>query len=248
MDNSLLVLMLVALTVTLLLLIWRRVRGGTTLGLRRLPAYEALRRQPAYMVETGRRFHMTPGRADLHTPQAPASVAGLGALGELAQESGPSPVVTVGAPTLLPAAQGAVLRSYEASGRVADARPGDTHFLAARDFPLVYGAGAGVLIGQPEVGGNVALGHIGPEMVLLAEAGQRQDVEQILGSDDPGAMAVSTVFTAHAVWGEELFAARAYLDESPLQLASLRTQDVLRWLVAAGILIAAALRLLGLVG
>ena len=42
--------------------------------------------------------------------------------------------------------------------------------------------------------------------------------------------------------------ARAYLDESPLQLASLRTQDVLRWLVAAGILIAAALRLLGLVG
>jgi hypothetical protein len=61
-------------------------------------------------------------------------------------------------------------------------------------------------------------------------------------------MAVSTVFTPHAVWGEELFAGRAYLDESPLQLASLRTQDVLRWLVAAGILIAAALRLLGLVG
>ncbi len=248
MDNPLLVLVLIALTVTLLLLIWRRVRGGATLGLRRLPAYEALQRQPVHTIETGRRLHVTPGRADLHTPQAPASVAGLGALAELAQESGPPPVVTVGAPTLLPAAQGAVLLGYEATGRASEARLSDSHFLAAREFPLVYGAGASVLIGQPEVGGNVALGHVGAEMALLAEAGQRQDVEQVLGSDDPGAMAVATVFTPHAVWGEELFAARAYLEESPLQLASLRTQDVLRWLVAAGILVAAALRLLGLIG
>lgn len=248
MDNPLPILLLIALTVTLLLLILRRIRSGTTLGLRRLAAYETLRRQPARTVESGQRLHVTPGRADLQTPQAPASVAGLGILAELAQKSGPAPVVSVGAPTLLPAAQGAVLRAYEAAGRASEAGLGDTHFLAAREFPFVYGAGATVLIGQPEVGGNVALGHVGSEMALLAEAGQRQGVEQILGSDDPAAMAVATVFTPNAVWGEELFAARAYLDESPLQLASLRTQDVLRWLLAAGILIAAALRLLGLMG
>lgn len=248
MDNPLLVLILIALTITLLLLIWRRIRGGTTLGLRRLAAYEALRRQPAHTVETGRRLHVTPGRADLHTSQAPASVAGLGVLAELTQENGPAPVVTVGAPTLLPAAQGVVLRGYEVTGRATEARLGDTHFLAAREFSFVYGAGASVLIGQPEVGGNVVLGHVGSEMALMAEAGQRHGVEQVLGSDDPGAMAVATVFTPHAIWGEELFAARAYLEESPLQLASLRTQDILRWLLAAGILVAAALRLLGLIG
>jgi hypothetical protein len=56
------------------------------------------------------------------------------------------------------------------------------------------------------------------------------------------------VFTPHALWGEQLFAARAYLERSPLQLASLRTQDVLRWLLAAGIIIAALLRLLGIIG
>lgn len=248
MDNPLLVLLLVALTVTLLLLILRRIRNGASIGLRRLAAYEALRQQPALTVESGKRFHLTPGRADVHTPQSPASVAGLGALSELARESGPAPIVTVGAPTLLPAAQGAVRRRYEATGRSSEVRLGDTHFLAARDFPFVYGAGATVLIGQPEVGGSVALGHVGSEMALLAEAGQRQNVEQILGSDDPTAMAVATMFTPHAVWGEELFAARAYLNESPLQLASLRTQDVLRWLAALAILAAAALRLLGLIG
>jgi hypothetical protein len=248
MDNLLLVLILIALALTLLLLIWRGMRGGTTMGLRRLDAYAALRRQSERTVESGRRLHVTPGRADLHTPQSPASAAGLGVLAELGRESGPLPVVTVGAPTLLPASQGAVLRRSEAAGRASEARLGDTHFLASPDFPFAYAAGATVLVAEPEVGGNVAVGHVGSEMALLAEAGQRQDGEQILGSDDPTAMAVASVFTPHALWGEQLFAARAYLERSPLQLASLRTQDVLRWLLAAGIIIAALLRLLGIIG
>jgi hypothetical protein len=248
MDETILILSLIALAAVLLLLIWRRTEGGVTFGLRPLAAYEELRRQPVRALESGRRLHMTPGRADLHTQQAPASVAGLGALADLSRETGMAPVVTVGAATLLPAAQGGVYRSYAASGRASEARFGDTQFLASQQFPFVYGAGATTAINKADVGSNVVLGHVGPEMALLAEAGRRQDLEQVLGSDDPTAMSVATVFTPNAVWGEELFAARAYLQRSPLQMASLRTQDVLRWLLAAGIIAAALLRLLGIIG
>lgn len=251
MDDPILILTVIAVAVLVLLLQWRRIRRGVTPGLRPLRAYQELQYQIGRSVESGQRLHVTPGRAGLNTSQGPASVAGLGALAELAvesSESGIAPLVSVGAATLLPAAQGIVRRAYEESGRGDEFQLQNTHFLADRAFPFVYAAGATLLAHQPDVGNNVALGHLGSELVVLAESGQRRDPEQILGSDDPTAVAAATVFTPNSIWGEELFAARAYLGRAPLQLASLRTQDVLRWLVAGGILAAALLGALGIGG
>jgi hypothetical protein len=251
MNDSLAVLTVIAVVVILLLLQWRRVRRGIVPGLRPHRAYQSLQQQMGRSVESGQRLHITPGRGELQSPQGPASVAGLGALAEVAaesSESGIAPLISVGAGTLLPAAQGAVRRAYEAAGRGATYQPGDTQFLADRAFPFVYAAGATLLANQADVGSNVALGHFGSELGVLAEAGQRRDPEQILGSDDPTASAIAAAFTANAVWGEELFAARAYLGRAPLQLASLRTQDILRWLVAILVLVAAVLGALGILG
>ncbi len=251
MDDFPLVLAVIALVVVLLLRELRRARRGILPALRPHAAYQALQQQMGRSVESGQRLHITPGQGELQSPQGPASVAGLGALAEIAAESsasGIAPLVTVGAGTLLPAAQGAVRRAYEASGRGAEFQPGDTHFLADSAFPFVYAAGATLLVQQSDVGSNVALGHFGGELGILAEAGQRRDPEQILGSDDPTAAAVAAAFTANAVWGEELFAARAYLGREPQQLASLRTQDMLRWLIALIVLVAALLGALGIVG
>ncbi|MDT8305760.1 MAG: DUF6754 domain-containing protein [Anaerolineae bacterium] len=251
MNDLLLVLSVIVLTALLLLLTWARLRRGVPVGLRPHPAYRTLRYLMGRSVESGRRLHMTPGRGALHSPQGPAGVAGLLALEELAKQSsdsGVAPVVSVGAATLLSAAQGTVRRAYATSGRVTDFHLRDTHFLADRAYPFVFAAGATLLAQQPDVESSVALGHLGAEMGLLAEGGRRRDAGQILGSDDPVASAVATAFTPNAVWGEELFAAPAYLQRSPLQLASLRTQDILRWLAALGILGIAALRMLGILG
>lgn len=251
MNDLLSVLSVIVVTALLLLLTWWQLRRGAPLGLRLHPAYHTLRYLMGRSVESGRRLHMTPGRGALHSAQGPVSGAGLLALEELAaqsSDSGIAPVVSVGAATLLPAAQGIVRRAYDASGRAAEYHLRDTQFLADRDFPFVYAAGATLLAQQPDVESSVTLGHVGTEMGLLAEGGRRRDAGQILGSDDPAAAAVATAFTPNAVWGEELFAAPAYLKRSPLQLASLRTQDILRWLAAGGILAAAALRMLGILG
>jgi hypothetical protein len=251
MTDPALILSVIIVVALLLLLTWVRLRRGQTLRLRPHAAYATLRYLMGRSVESGRRLHVTPGRADLHTAQGPASVAGLMALGELAaqsSDSGIAPVVSVGAATLLPAAQGTVRRAYETSGRLSEYHLRDTHFVAGEAYPFVYAAGATLLAQDAEVESSVTLGHLGAEIGLLAEAGRRRDTGQILGSDDPVAASVATAFTSNAVWGEELYAARAYLNESTQQLAGLHTQDLLRWIIVAGVLLVAALRLFGILG
>jgi hypothetical protein len=45
--------------------------------------------------------------------------------------------------------------------------------------------------------------------------------------------------------GEELYAGGAYIQAGPLHLASVRAQDIMRWVLVAGILVGAVLKLAG---
>ena len=248
-DAQLLALTTIAITVLLLLLTLRRQQRIAPPARRSLIPFEALRRQVGRAVESGRRLHVTLGRAPLFGLAGPTSAAALGVLDYLARESGQSgvpPVVTVGEATLLPAAQGTVRRGYEAAGRGEAFRLRDVRFVAQDAYPMTYAAGVSAILEQDEVGSNVAVGRFGPEIGVIAEAGSRGQMAQIMGSDDPTAIAVAVAYSENVLWGEELFAAGAYLEESPLQLASLRTQDILRWLLVAVILATALSRIAGI--
>lgn len=248
-DAQLLALATIAITVLLLLLTLRRQQRTPLPARRALSPFEALRRQVGRAVESGSRLHVTLGRGPLFGLAGPTSAAALGVLDYLARESGESgvpPVVSVGEATLFPAAQGTVRRGYEAAGRGEAFRPRDVRFVAQDAYPMTYAAGVTAILERDEVGSNVAVGRFGSEIGVIAEAGSRSRMAQIMGSDDPTAVAVAVAYGDDVLWGEELFAARAYLEESPLQLASLRTQDILRWLLAAVILVTALLRIAGI--
>jgi hypothetical protein len=92
-----------------------------------------------------------------------------------------------------------------------------------------------------DLGSNVLLGRFGSEIAIMAEAGQRLGLEQVIGSDDPQAMAIGLVVTDTVLIGEELFAAGAYLQSRPAFLASLQLQDVLRVAVIVILLLVALL-------
>ena len=248
-DVQLLSLATIAITVLLLLLTLRRHRRMTPPARRALSPFDALRRQVGRAVESGRRLHVTLGRATLSGLAGPTSAAALGVLDYLAHESGQSgvpPVVTVGEATLLPASQGTVRRGYEAGDRRKEFRLRNVHFVAPDPYPMTYAAGVSAILEREEVGSNVAVGRFGSEIGVIAEAGSRRQTAQIMGSDDPTAIAVALAYSENVLWGEELFAAGAYLEESPIQLASLRTQDLLRWLLVVVILGAALLRIGGI--
>ncbi|MFW5940229.1 MAG: DUF6754 domain-containing protein [Chloroflexota bacterium] len=246
-ESQLLVIAIALLAAALMLLAYRRLRAGETIILRPLPGYNKIQQQIGLAIEGGRRPHLTLGRGPLHTVAGPSSVAALKILDELGAagaKSAMSPRVTVGSGTLLPAAEDTLRRAYEAAGRGETLPPRSVEFLAEDTFPFSYAAGFSAMQNQDDSGSNVAAGRFGEEVIIINEAVQRAGLEQVTATDDPLAMALATAGSGETLWGEELFAAGAYLDQTPLQLASVRAQDILRWLLAATIVIIALLQLL----
>jgi hypothetical protein len=69
-------------------------------------------------------------------------------------------------------------------------------------------------------------------------------MDQIVGSDDPVALAIGSAMSDDLLIGEELFAAGAYMTGSASQIASLLIQDILRVIVVVAILLFAFINLL----
>ncbi|MCP4416593.1 MAG: hypothetical protein GY805_08220 [Chloroflexi bacterium] len=233
------VLAILLVLVLLLFLLTRSVRAGRTAVLRPLPSLDGLEGQIGRAVESGRQLHLTLGQASLVGNANPTSISATAVLDRLAKEgsaNGTPPLVTVGEGTLLPLAQGSLQHALAQVGRPKDFDLSYTQFVAHSTDPFAYSAGVAALLQQQRVISNVMVGRFGPELAIMAEAANRQNVEQVIGTDDPTALAVATAATDNVLIAEELFATAAYLEGNPSQIASLQLQDILRWIVALFIL------------
>jgi hypothetical protein len=231
---------LTVIVVALLLLIFtRRQRSGRYPAIRPLPACNSLANQVGEAVESGRQLHVSLGQASLVGPANPTSIAAVHILDYLAKDgsaSGTPPLTTVGDGTLLPIAQDSLRQAHEAAGRLSEYKPSMTQFLAADSDPYAYAGGIAAILQQGKTSSNLLVGRFGPELAIPAEIAARKNMEQVIGTDDPSALAVATAVTDNVLIGEELFAAGAYLENEPGQLAGLQVQDILRWLIIITIL------------
>lgn len=215
--------------------------------LRPLRAYRALSEQIGRTVESGRHVHVTLGRGGLHQTTNPVSISALTVLDYLAKKSSAStapPYVTVGEATLLMAAQDSVRQAYSRPEQKGEVGAGTAQLLAPEGYPFVLAGGVNNLIHQENVGSNILLGHLGPEIGIMAEAASREQLPQLIGTDSVEGLAVARAITPTLLIGEEFLAAGAYLQGQPAQLASLQAQDLLRWAVIAGILLSGLIGLL----
>jgi len=223
----------------LLFLLTRSVQAGRMPVLRPLTSYEGLQGQIGRAIESGRQLHLTLGQASLVGRANPTSVSAAAVLDSLAKDgcaNGTPPLVTVGEGTLLPLAQGSLQHALTEAGRPGDFDLSLTQFVAPETDPFAYGAGVAVLLQQQRVASNIMVGRFGPELAIMAEAANRQNIEQVIGTDDPTALAVAVAAADDVLIGEELFATSAYLEGSASQIASLQLQDILRWIVVLFIL------------
>jgi hypothetical protein len=69
----------------------------------------------------------------------------------------------------------------------------------------------------------------------------------VAGTDSIHGQAVLYAAADEPLLGEELYAAGAYLGAGPAHTASLRMQDILRWVVVVAIVLGAILSLVGIV-
>jgi hypothetical protein len=237
--TPIIVLAILLVLLLLLFLLTRSVQAGRTAVLRPLSSFDGLEGQIGRAIESGRQLHLTLGQASLVGNANPTSISATAVLDQLAKDgcaNGTPPLVSVGDGTLLPLAQGSLQHALAQAGRSGNFDLSLTQFVAHNSDPFAYSAGVASLLQQQRVASNIMVGRFGPELAIMAEAAYRQNIEQVIGTDDPTALAVATAVCDNVLIGEELFATTAYLEGNASQIASLQLQDILRWIIVLFIL------------
>ena len=80
----------------------------------------------------------------------------------------------------------------------------------------------------------------------MTQAAEQQRVFTLTASDALPAQAVLYASSSDTLIGEDLYAVPAYLNAGPAHTASLRVQDILRWVIIAAIVVGAVLKFLGI--
>ena len=222
-------------------------RKSTSQGaLRVIPALEALRKAVGLSVEDGRRLHISLGNASILDPNNASALVGLSALERLTQVSMSSDrpaVCTSGNGTLAILSQDTMRYAYRSGNAMEQYDPDQAY--QAGVTPFSYAAGTIPSARDAQTSANIFIGHFGPEIALMNDAAGQKGIFTLAASDSLTAQAALFATADEALIGEELFALPAYLQNSPAALASLRAQDVLRWVIIVIMLVGAILKLAG---
>ncbi len=213
-------------------------------GLRLIPAFTRLRQAIGLAVEDGSRLHVTLGNASPYSQQGASALVGLSVLERITQLSATSdrpPVATSGNGSLAILSQDTLRSTYRDANTVEMYDPAQGRLTGPT--PFSYVAGVLPVFSDENVSATVLLGNYGPEIGLLLDQAVRTNSFTLAGSDSLPAQAVLYATADEPLIGEELFASGAYLQTSRLHPASLRTQDVLRWLVFVSVLVGVILKL-----
>jgi hypothetical protein len=230
----------------LMILILPRFNRGPR-SLRPIAAFTRLRRAIGLSVEDGRRVHVSLGKSSLLETTNTSALAGLNTLERITQLSMMSdrpPVVTSGDGALSILSQD-TLRAVYRGGNVLEQYDPDRGRLAGAT-PLAYIAGSIPVFRDENASAHILIGNFGPEVGLLIQAADQQGAFTLAASDSLPAQAVLYATAGETLIGEELYAAPTYLNAGSPHLASLRVQDILRWVLVVGIVAGAVLKFLGI--
>jgi len=237
-ESLIFTLVILLIFVGLVLFFLARVRIGRVPHLRRIQAFETLKGFTGRAVETGRILHLSLGIGSMANETTADSLAGLSILSYLAEQAaltGVHPTVSMADPTVMLFAQNVVKAAHEGDRHRVEEAFQNVRWIASQ--PAAYAAGVMSLLGVDDIETNVMVGNFGDEYLLMGEAAVRQDVSHIGGTSNPNTLPFVYASAQETLLGEEMFAAGAYLQKRPAHIASLLTQDAMRWLVFVAIVV-----------
>lgn len=240
-PSTLLLLIVLLIVVIFTFLYHERVRTGKMIvSARPLRALEIIRRALANGAETGRALHLSPGPGSVGGRGSTAeTIAGLLMIERVATEAalnGASILASSGDAVAHLALRGTLRQSYQRAGLGQDYRPANIQMLAHQD-PMAYASGVTTLYGREKLELSQMLGAFDQELLLAGEVGDQLGVPQIAGATSTNAQPLAILSCEATLIGEEIYAAEAYLASAPSAQARLITQDVLRTVVIAAIII-----------
>lgn len=240
----------IVLATTALILFFssKPVRNRFPAVFRRIPAILRFKRAVGVAVEEGTGIHVSLGKSSLLQPSSTSAFIGLSTLNRVGQLSGAGdtpPISTSGDGSLAVMSQDVLVSAARETGTLQAYHPDQGQLSGVT--PLSYVAGALTVIEDPSIRTNVLIGNFGPEAGFLSAASEDRGSFTMAASDNLAAQAVFYATAGEPLIGEELYAVPAYLQSTPVHVASLRVQDILRWGIVAVLIGGAILKLAGLI-
>lgn len=220
-----------------------RKRGN----LRPIPSLDNLQKSINQTVESGKGMHVSIGRAGPLSPQFGGSIMSLALLKHIARQSVNGdipPYVTSGDGLLNMMGQETLDSAYTSARLPGGYRVNGSQLSGITSFSYI--AGAMMALRPEEQSILLIIGSYGSEVALLADLAERRRIHTISGTNDLIAQSMLFVTTRAPLIGEEFFIAGAYTQNSSLQNACLKTQDVLRLVLCGCLVLGAFLKLVGI--
>ncbi|HWV44890.1 MAG TPA: DUF6754 domain-containing protein [Nitrospira sp.] len=192
--------------------------------LRRIPGLDAVDEAIGRATELGKPILYLTGAHDLHDPSTIAAAVILGKVAKRAALYETELMVPHREPITMAVCQEITKQAYLEAGKP-DLFKEDANFFITADQFSYTAAVDGIML-RKKPAANFFMGHYFAESLLLTETGASTGAIQIAGTDADHQLPFFVTTCDYTLIGEELYAASAYLSREPVQIGTLRGQDI----------------------
>jgi len=220
----------------------RRKSGATYL--RKLPVFDAIDEAIGRATEMGKKVLFIMGQLDVDEPQTVASMNILARVADRAATYGTNLDIPCVWPMAMSMARETVKESYLRAGKPDDFNEDDIYYMTTDQFGYVAGVDGIMMRDRPAA--NFYLGAFYAESLIFAETGYTTGAIQIAGTAEVDQLPFFVVACDYTLIGEELYAAGASLSGDPVQIGSIRGQDIAKAIFVIMIIVGVILKLTGI--
>ena len=192
--------------------------------LRRIPGLDAVDEAIGRATELGKPILYMTGAHDMNDPSTIAAAVILGRVAKKAAAYETELLVPHREPITMAVCQEITKQAYMEAGKP-DLFKEDANFFITSDQFSYTAAVDGIML-RRKPAANFFMGSYFAESLLLTETGASTGAIQIAGTDSDHQLPFFVTTCAYTLIGEELYAASAYLSKEPIQIGTLRGQDL----------------------
>lgn len=213
--------------------------------LRRIPGLDAVDEAIGRATELGKPILYLTGAHDLHDPSTIAAAVILGKVAKRAALYETELIVPHREPITMAVCQEITKQAYLEAGKP-DLFKEDANFFITSDQFSYTAAVDGIML-RKKPAANFFMGHYFAESLLLTETGASTGAIQIAGTDADHQLPFFVTTCDYTLIGEELYAASAYLSKEPVQIGTLRGQDIGKAMILSVLVIGTVMATIGVV-
>jgi hypothetical protein len=192
--------------------------------LRRIPGLDAVDEAIGRATELGKPILYLTGAHDMSDPSTIAAAVILGRVAKRTAAYETELLVPHRDPITMAVCQEITKQAYLEAGK-ADQFKEDSNFFITTDQFSYTAAVDGIML-RKKPAANFFMGAYFAESLLLTETGASTGAIQIAGTDSDHQLPFFVTTCDYTLIGEELYAASAYLSKEPVQIGTLRGQDI----------------------